>query len=244
MNLRENTIFITGGTSGIGMAFAEEFLKLDNKVILCGRRQERLDTLKAKHTEIIALQCDVTDTYQRENLCKEVLNVFPNVNVVINNAGIQLATDLTHPVNLERVQEEININLISPIQICSYFAEHLARKHHAAIINISSWLAFTPIAFMPVYCATKAAIHSLTLSLRYQLRNTPVKVFEIIPPSTDTELGYQRRTDKTQTHGGMPVADFIKEAMKALKNDVYTAPIAQSKNFYQKREEMFNVINK
>ena len=96
---------------------------------------------------------------------------------------------------------------------------------------------------MPVYCATKAAIHSLTMSLRHQLKNTSVKVFEIIPPSTDTELGHQRRTDKTQSHGGMPLHEFLAEAMDALKNDVLEAPIGQSKGLRAKREEMFHLMN-
>ncbi|HEV7620331.1 MAG TPA: SDR family NAD(P)-dependent oxidoreductase, partial [Flavisolibacter sp.] len=113
----------------------------------------------------------------------------------------------------------------------------------SAIINISSGLAFVPISFMPVYCATKAAIHSYTLSLRYQLRNSTVKVFEIAPPSVDTELGSDRREDKTQSHGGMPVDEFMKEALAAIKNDVLEAPIAFSKELHEKREAIFEQMN-
>jgi uncharacterized oxidoreductase len=120
----------------------------------------------------------------------------------------------------------------------------LSAKEEAAIINISSGLAFVPIAFMPVYCATKAAIHSVTLSLRHQLRNTPAKVFEIAPPAVDTELGSDRREDKTQSHGGMPVADFLAEAMEAIKADKFMAPIAMAKNSYENREAMFEVMNR
>ncbi len=111
-------------------------------------------------------------------------------------------------------------------------------------MNISSGLAFAPLAFMPVYCATKAAIHSVTMSLRHQLKNTSVQVFEIAPPSTDTELGYQRRTDPNQTHGGASISDFITEAMEAIKNDVLEAAVGESKNLRAKRDEAFHFMNK
>jgi uncharacterized oxidoreductase len=161
----------------------------------------------------------------------------------MNNAGIQLVADLTQAVNLEKIREEIEINLIAPIHLGSLFAKHLASKNDSALINISSGLAFAPISFMPVYCATKAALHSLTMSLRHQLKNTSVRVFEIIPQSTDTELGHQRRADKTQTHGGMPLSEFLAEAMEALKNDVLEAPIGQAKGLRAKREDMFHIMN-
>ena len=101
-----------------------------------------------------------------------------------------------------------------------------------------------PIAFMPIYCATKAAIHSITMSLRHQFKNTTVKVFEIIPPSVDSELGHERRKDKNKTHGGMPVKDFIVEAMEEIENDIYEAAISEAKNFREKGEALFNSINK
>ncbi len=165
------------------------------------------------------------------------------MNVLINNAGIQLVTDLTKPVDIDLVRMEMETNFIAPVHLASLFAEHLKTARDPAIINISSGLAFVPIAFMPVYCATKAAIHSLTLSLRHQLKNTPVKVFEIAPPSVDTELGHQRREDKTQTHGGIPIQEFLTEAMDALKNDILEAPIGQSKGLRAKREDLFGAMN-
>jgi uncharacterized oxidoreductase len=138
----------------------------------------------------------------------------------------------------------VETNFIAPVQLASLFASYFISKKEGTIINISSGLAFVPIAFMPVYCATKAAIHSFTLSLRHQLKETPVKVFEIIPPSVDTELGHERRADKSQSHGGMPVSEFIKEAMQALREDILEAPVAQAKGLRAKREELFEIINK
>jgi uncharacterized oxidoreductase len=244
METTGNTILITGGTSGIGLAFAEEFIRLGNKVIICGRRENRLDEIQQKHKDIVTRVCDVANTEDREALATWVISNHPDVNVLINNAGVQLLTELTKPVNVGRVRQEVETNFIAPIHIGSLFAPHFSAKSNAAIINISSGLAFVPIAFMPVYCATKAAIHSLTLSLRHQLKNTAIKVFEIAPPSVDTELGSDRRADKTESHGGMPVSEFLSEAMEALKQDVLEAPIAWAKNSREKREALFDVINK
>jgi uncharacterized oxidoreductase len=243
MQLSNNTILITGGTSGIGLAFAEKFLAEGSKIIICGRREERLADLSQKHPALITRKCDVANAAEREELATWVLQNYPEVNMLMNNAGIQLLTDLTKPVDLERIQSEMEINVIAPIHLTSLLAQHLSAKADAAIINISSGLAFAPLAFMPVYCATKAAVHSLTLSLRHQLKNTSVKVFEIIPPAVDTELGHDRREDKTQSHGGLPIADFIAEAMEAIKNDVFEAPIGQAKGLREKREQLFDLMN-
>jgi uncharacterized oxidoreductase len=244
MNTSNNTILITGGTSGIGLAFAEEFLRLGSKVIICGRRKDRLKQIKEKYPTIIIKECDVQIAAQREELYKWIEQNHADTNILMNNAGIQLVADLTKAVNLDKIYSEIETNFIAPIHLASIFSQHLAAKKDAAIINISSGLAFAPIAFMPVYCATKAAIHSLTMSLRFQLRTTSVKVFEVIPPSVDTELGHERREDKAQTHGGIPVAEFLAEAMEGLKNDVLEVAVGQSKGLRAKREEMFSVMNK
>lgn len=243
MQLSDNTILITGGTSGIGLAFAEGFMAAGSKVIICGRREERLKALREKHPDLITKTCDISKASEREVLAQWVLQNHPETNILMNNAGIQLLTDLTKPVDLNRIQSEIETNVVAPIHLTSLFTQHLSTKANAAVINISSGLAFVPLAFMPVYCATKAAVHSLTLSLRHQLKNTSVKVFEIAPPSVDTELGHDRREDKTQSHGGIPIADFITEAMEALKNDVFEAPIGMSKGLHAQREALFEQMN-
>ena len=144
---------------------------------------------------------------------------------------------------MEKVNTEVQTNFIAPIQLSSLFVKHLSGKANAAIINISSGLAFVPIAFMPVYCATKAAIHSFTVSLRYQLRKSNIKVFEVAPPSVDTELGHDRREDKSQSHGGMPIHTFLSEAVKAIEDDIYEAPIADAKHLKDKGMDMFEIMN-
>jgi uncharacterized oxidoreductase len=243
MQLNGNTVLITGGTSGIGLAFAEKFREAGSKVIITGRRKERFKKIEEKYPGIVTRASDVADAEQREALAKWVIENYPETNVLINNAGIQLLTDLRKPVDLARVRQETETNFIAPVHLASLFTPHFAAKGNAAIINISSGLAFVPIAIMPVYCATKAAIHSLTLSLRHQLRNTPIKVFEIAPPAVDTELGSDRREDKTQTHGGMPVQEFIEQAMHALESDMLETPVGTAKNSREKREALFEVIN-
>lgn len=244
MKTTGNTILITGGTSGIGKRFAVEFFQRDNTVIICGRREDRLQQIQDNYPGIITTICDITILEEREALYQWVTESFPEITILINNAGIQLPVDMTREVNINKVRQEIEVNLTAPIHLSSLFAPHLAVKDESAIINISSGLAFVPIAFMPVYCATKAALHSVTISLRHQLKETTVKVFEIIPPSVDSELGHERRIDKNQTHGGMPVKEFVDEAMESIERNEFEAAISQAKNLREKGEKLFNLINR
>lgn len=243
MKTTGNTILITGGTSGIGKGFAEEFDQRENTVIICGRRDERLQQIQGDYPDIITTICDISILEEREALYQWVSESYPDLNILINNAGIQLPVDMTKEVDIRKVRQEIEVNLTAPIHLSSLLAPQLAGKDESAIINISSGLAFVPMVFMPVYCATKAAIHSVTLSLRHQLRDTSVKVFEIIPPSVDSELGHERRKDKNQTHGGMPVKEFVDEAMEAIENDKYEAAISEAANLREKGEALFGLIN-
>lgn len=243
MNIKNNTIFITGGTSGIGLAFAEEFYKLGNKVIICGRREDRLKNLSEKYPGLITRVCDVSKEKERIELAEWVKKEYPVLNIFINNAGVQYAFNFLGDVSVHKLYDEIETNFTAHIHLAYLFTNILKSKENSAIINITSGLAFVPIAFMPVYCATKAGMHSFTMSLRHQLKDTPVKVFEIIPPSVDTELGHDRRPDKTQTHGGMSISEFIKGAMDAIGNDLLEAPIADAKYLRTKGEEIFQQLN-
>lgn len=243
MKLSGNTILITGGTSGIGRAFAEAFARLGNAVVICGRRQERLDDITRQYPAVTGVICDLTNVKQREGLIQHVTADFPAFNVLINNAGIQLAVDLTRSIDVAAVRAEMETNFVAPVHLSSLVAEHLKKQPAAAIVNISSGLAFTPLVYTPIYSATKAALHSWTMSLRKQLDGTTIQVYELAPPSVDTELGHQRRADKTQSHGGMPPDEFVREALKTLEHDDFQAGIGPAATMMRLRDGMFEQLN-
>jgi uncharacterized oxidoreductase len=189
MQLDGNTVLITGGTSGIGLALAVRFLAAGNEVVICGRRESALAAVQEKHPNLHILVADAGKPSAREALFAEVTSRFPKLNVLINNAGIQRRVSVTKREPWADVAEEIAINLEGPIHLSMLFAAHLAQQERALIANVSSGLAFVPIAAMPVYCATKAALHSFTLSLRHQLQPSGIEVVEIIPPAVRTNLG-------------------------------------------------------
>jgi uncharacterized oxidoreductase len=244
MTLKGHTIVITGGTSGIGKELVERFLALGNQVVTCGRRKDRLDQLQARHSDLSVFTCDVTDEAQRVRFAEWVGATHPATNVLVNNAGVQLVMDFTQSVDLGRVRSEVETNFIAPLHFASLFAPILARKEGAAIVTISSGLAFAPLAFMPVYCATKAAIHSLSLSLRRQMSSLGIKVFEIAPPAVDSVLGRERWPKGQSSHGGMPVAEFVEAMLKALEADLQEAAIGQAEGMREKREALFEVMNR
>lgn len=189
MDLSGNTILITGGASGIGWAFAERFLAAGNEVVICGRREDKLAEAKEKFPQFHTRVCDVSDETERVALFEWATGEFPNLNVLVNNAGIQRRVDLLAEENWQQTRSEIAINLEAPIHLSRLFVQHLLKQENPVIINVTSGLSFVPLANVPVYCATKAALHSFTLSLRYQLAKTPIKVIEVAPPAVDTDLG-------------------------------------------------------
>ena len=189
MQLSGNTILITGGASGIGLAFAERFLAAGNEVIVCGRREDRLLEVKDRFPQLHTRVADVAREDERRALFEWATGEFPSLNVLMNNAGIQRRVDLNEPEDWPETQYELAVNLEAPIHLTRLFVPHLARQNAPAILNVTSGLSFAPLPNVPVYCATKAALHSFTLSLRYQLEATPIEVIEIIPPAVDTDLG-------------------------------------------------------
>jgi uncharacterized oxidoreductase len=189
MHLSHNVVLVTGGASGIGLAIAERFLQAGSEVVLCGRRAEKLAEAKAAHPGFHTHVCDLARADERELLAAWAVREFPRLNVLVNNAGIQRRVRLADAEPWDATREEIAINFDAPVHLSRLFIPHLATQSQPAIINITSGLSFSPIAAVPVYCATKAALHSFTLSLRHQLKQTPIRVVEIIPPAVNTDLG-------------------------------------------------------
>ena len=236
MNVGGNTVLITGGATGIGFALAEEFVKARSVVIVCGRRKGKLQAAKQKLPALHIRQCDVSLESERRSLLRWATTRFPALNMLVNNAGIQRQMDFTSPTVTKLPspkEDEVIINLAAPIRLCALFTPKLLKRKEAAIVNISSGLAFVPIAMMPIYCATKAAIHSFTLSLRHQLRNTSVRVFEAAPPTTDTSLDESFAGEQEQAYRGISpqeVAAAIIEGMKAGNEEII---IGEARELYQ-----------
>jgi len=242
METSGNKILITGGATGIGLALVEQ-LEKTNKIIICGRRESKLLEAKKRYPEIYIKVCDLQYRYQRIEFVEWLKQEHKDLNILINNAGIQKELNLLKIKDFTDLTQETEINLIAPVHLSMLLIPHLSTKANAVIINITSGLAFTPIAFMPMYCATKAAMHSFSLSLRHQLVKTSIKVFEIIPPTVDTELDQGKREERHQTDRGISPREFAIQAIDALKNDVYEAAIGSASNLRLKREEMFNNLN-
>lgn len=212
MKTTNNTILITGGTSGIGLGLALRFHQAGNKVIVAGRRKELLDAITAEHDGIEALVLDVADPASIADAYDTVTREHPDLNVLINMAGIMQPEDLRDPGFLPTAESTITTNLLGPIRMLAAFIPFLTQKTEAAIINVSSGLAFVPLPITPTYNATKAAIHSFTESLRVQLADTPVQVLELIPPAVRTTLMGQQDSEQA-----MPLEDFLTEAMTILQ---------------------------
>jgi uncharacterized oxidoreductase len=217
MKLSGRTVLITGGATGIGLGLAEAFMKAGSTVIVCGRRAAKLEEAKARFPQLHTRVCDVGRADQRRELAKWVTAQFPALDVLVNNAGIQREVDLWEEGDWEARQQEIAINFEAPVHLTTLLVPHLLKQPEAAILNVSSGLAFTPMARMPIYCATKAALHSFTMSLRRQLRDTNVKVVEIIPPMVDTELDQGARERRGQTYRGVSVEEFIQGILPGLE---------------------------
>ncbi|MEC0371808.1 SDR family oxidoreductase [Paenibacillus chibensis] len=192
MKLSGNTILITGGSTGIGFAFAERFIEAGNTVIVTGRREHVLQHAQEKLPGLITRVSDLNHESERAALFDWVTANYPEVNVLVNNAGIQqrfnvLKADAKQ--DWTYFNNEITTNLEAPLHLSMLFAPYLAAKEAAAILNVTSGLAFTPFAIAPIYSATKAALHSFTMSLRHQLSGTSVEVIEVAPPAVNTDLG-------------------------------------------------------
>lgn len=214
MQMTGNTIFITGGTSGIGRAFAEQFHSLGNKVIIAGRRQALLDEVAAAHPGIEGVALDISDAADIDRVAAQLIRDYPTLNVLINNAGIMPFDDPSGRIDDAVSRQILETNLLGPIRLTSALIEHLKAQPRATIIHNTSVLAYVPIATNAVYSASKAALHSYALSQRFMLKGTSVSVQEIAPPWVDTDL-----IKKSGDPRAMPLDAFIAETMKGLATD-------------------------
>jgi uncharacterized oxidoreductase len=203
-------------------------------VIVCGRREEVLREAQQKHPQLHIRVCDVASEQARIDLFKWATTEFPNLNVLINNAGIQRRFRFTEQPEWAQVQSEITINIEAPIHLSMLFLSHLLKQTQPAIINVTSGLAFVPATFAPVYGATKAAMHSLTMALRQQLSKTPVEVIEIVPPAVNTNLGGVGLHDT-----GTPLNEFGDAVFKGLeKGELEISYGFSTKTSHASREEL------
>lgn len=230
MQTTGNTILITGGSTGIGLALAEALIKAGNEVLICGRREDKLIEAKQQFPQLHTRVCDIAKKSDREELYQWVTSEFPHINMLFNNAGIQKEIDfLTGASGLYDEDSEIETNLTASIHLAALFTPHfLQQKRECAIVNVTSGLAFIPLKIVPVYCATKAGLHSFSLSLRSQLAKTNVRVFEIAPPIVKTELHREAKARK-QSQRGIEAPVVAEAVLKALENNQYEAIVGQAR---------------
>jgi uncharacterized oxidoreductase len=214
MNITGNTILITGGGSGIGRGLAEAFYKLGNKVIIAGRRQQVLDETTKANPGLASANLNIEDPAAIRDFGQKLITDFPSLNVLIHNAGIMRPEDFLNKPDPADAEAIVTTNLLGPIRLTTALLPQLKKQPHATIMTVSSGLAFTPLAFTPTYCATKAAIHSWSESLRYQLKSTNIEVVELVPPYVQTEL---MGPDMAADPRAMPLRDYIDEVINIIK---------------------------
>ncbi len=219
MNLKNNTILITGGTSGFGLEFTKQLLDLGNTVIVTGRNQDKLDQTKKQFPKVNIFQSDVSDPKAIKELFQKVVTQFPNLNMLINNAGEMRKINLHDTsIDLENITKEIDINLSGPIRMIQQFLPHLKKQKNGAIMNVTSGLALIPFPISPIYGATKSGLRSYTKSLRVQLKNTNIKVFELVAPAAKTPLNDKFAND-VDPKSLMEADKLVTIAIKGLEND-------------------------
>jgi uncharacterized oxidoreductase len=226
MKLTENTIFITGGGTGIGRALAEALHMLGNKVIISGRRKSNLDATTQANPGMHSVELDIADSANIAAVAKKLIADYPALNVLINNAGVMLIDDTAGTIDDLLLTSTVATNLLGPIRLTSALIEHLKKQAKATIIYNTSALAFVPLALTAVYSATKAALHSYVLSQRYKLKETSVSVLEIAPPWVQTDL-----LNSNEEPRAMPLKEFIEETVKVLGTDAEEILVEQAKPF-------------
>jgi uncharacterized oxidoreductase len=226
MKLTDNTIFITGGGTGIGRGLAEALHKLGNKVIISGRRKEHLDATTKTNPGMDFVELDISDPANVAAVATKLIAAYPALNVLINNAGIMQIDDAAGEIDDQLLTSTVTTNFLGPIRLTSALIEHLKKQAKATIVYNTSALAFVPLALTAVYSATKAALHSYILSQRYKLKGTSVSVLEISPPWVRTDLLNSKEESRA-----MPLKDFIEETMKLLGTDAKEIVVEQAQPF-------------
>src|ERR1700726_1529671 len=226
MKLTNNTIFITGGGTGIGHDLAEALHKLGNKVIISGRRKEHLDATTKANPGMESVELDIADSASIAAVAKRLIADYPALNVLINNAGVMQMDDAAGKIDDQLLTSTVTTNLLGPIRLTSALIEHLKKQPKATVIYNSSALAFVPLALTAIYSSTKAALHSYVLSQRYKLKATSVSVLEISPPWVQTDL-----LNSSKESRAMPLKDFIEETMKLLGTDAKEIVVERAKPF-------------
>jgi uncharacterized oxidoreductase len=243
MELSGNTVFVTGGATGIGLAFARRFLAAGSRVVACGRREEALSAARRAHPDLETFVCDLASAEGRRAAADRIVREFPETNVLVNNAGIQRRVRVDGADGWDEVHSEIAINLEAPVHLSMLLVPHLLGRERPAIVNVGSGLAFVPLASVPIYCATKAAIHSFTLSLRRQLAETPIRVVEVIPPALNTDLGGKGLHDFAPPVD--PFADAVFAALAAGRTEItYGFSEESSRASGEEREAIFERMNR
>jgi uncharacterized oxidoreductase len=226
MELTGNTILVTGGGSGIGRGLAEAFHRLGNKVIVAGRRKANLADVVQANQGMDSVELDVSNPESVATVSRELIAKYPKLNVLLNNAGIMLIDDVSKPIEDTALTSEFETNFFGTVRVTSAFIEHLKAQESATILNVSSVLGFVPLAFAALYSATKAGIHSYSMSLRYRLKGTSVEVQEIAPPWVQTEL-----LNSSEEPRAMPLKPFIEETIEALKHPNHEVLVESAKPF-------------
>lgn len=243
MKLTGNTILITGGASGIGLALATRLLEEGNQVIACGRNAGVLAKAQQEAPGLITRICDIADPADRRSMVDWLEANHPSLNVLINNAGVQYRRDFREDAAVDALDQEVAINFTAPVHLIAELLPALRRQTAATIVNVTSGLAFSPMADVPVYCATKAALHSFTLSLRHQMKATSVRVVELAPPIVDTGLGGQTRSAGTASRPMMSAVDFATEALAQLRTDKDEILVGVSAETRRQGEALFERMN-
>jgi uncharacterized oxidoreductase len=221
MELNNNTILITGGTSGLGYEFANRLIDLGNTVIITGRDRAKLDLTKSKLPGVHIFQSDVSDPEAIKSLYQKVIDEFPKLNVLINNAGEMRKIDLQDAsTTIDDIAGEIDINLSGPIRMVQQFLPHLNAQSNAAIVNVTSGIALVPFPLSPVYGATKSGLRSYTKSLRVQLKNTDIKVFELVAPGAKTPLN-DKFAEDVDSKMLMETDKLIDVAIEGIQHDKF-----------------------